>query len=116
MPVPILRAISPRLYHPADDPDFRFDLPRDPVRRRILKNILADCEGYASQRPWKRIPERLDSPHPYHQLYITFYTGMHATALTGAQKRRWSPGRRGSRSGAGGRAVRSGSCGAAGIF
>jgi len=79
--IPILRAISPRLYHPADDPDFRFDPPRDPARRRILKNILADCEGYASQRPWKRIPERLDSPHPYHQLYITFYTGMHATAL-----------------------------------
>ncbi len=81
MTIPILRTTSPRLYRPADDPDFRFDPPRDPVRRRILKNLVADCEAYASQRPWKRIPERLDSPHPYHQLYITFYSGMHATSL-----------------------------------
>jgi hypothetical protein len=79
--VPILRHTSPRLYHPADDLDFRFDPPRDPVRQRVLQNILADCEAFASQRPWRRIPERLDSPHPYHQLYITFYSGMHATAL-----------------------------------
>ena len=76
-----VRTIHPRLYHPVDDPDYRFAPPTDPVRRRILANILADCETFASSRPWKRIPERLDSPHPFHQLYITFYSGMHATTL-----------------------------------
>lgn len=79
--VQILREDHPRLYHPVDDPDYRFDLPEDEARKRILKNILADCEIFYSQRPWKRIPERPHSPHPYHQLYLTFYTGMHATAL-----------------------------------
>ena len=77
----ILREAHPRLYHPADDPDYRFAPSKDAVRQRILKNVLADCEIFYSQRPWKRIPERSDSPHPYHQLYLTFYTGMHATAL-----------------------------------
>ncbi len=77
----ILREKRPRLYHPADDPQYRFKPPEDESRVRILGNILADCEEYHPQRPWKRIPERPDSPHPYHQLYLTFYTGMHATAL-----------------------------------
>ena len=77
----ILREEHPRLYRPVDDPKFRFDPAEDEARKLILKNILADCEGYYSQRPWKRIPERPHSPHPYHQLYLTFYTGMHATAL-----------------------------------
>lgn len=79
--VQILREEHPRLYHPVDDPDYRFDPPEDAARKRILKNILADCEIFYFQRPWKRIPERPHSPHPYHQLYLTFYTGMHATAL-----------------------------------
>ena len=79
--VQILRKDHPRLYHPADDPDYRFDPPEDAARKRILKNILADCEIFYFQQPWKRIPERPHSPHPYHQLYLTFYTGMHATAL-----------------------------------
>ena len=79
--VQILREEHPRLYHPADDPDYRFEPPKDAARKRILKNILADCEIFYFQRPWKRIPERPHSPHPYHQLYLTFYTGMHATAL-----------------------------------
>ncbi len=79
--VQILRKDHPRLYHPADDPDYRFEPPEDAARKRILKNILADCEIFYFQRPWKRIPERPHSPHPYHQLYLTFYTGMHATAL-----------------------------------
>ena len=77
----ILREEHPRLYRPADDPLYRFIPPEDEARKRILGNILADCEEYHSQRPWKRIPERPDSPHPYHQLYLTFYTGMHTTAL-----------------------------------
>ena len=79
--VQILREEHPRLYHPVDDPDYRFAPPEDEARRRILKNILADCEIFYFQQPWKRIPERPHSPHPYHQLYLTFYTGMHATAL-----------------------------------
>ncbi|MXX13521.1 MAG: hypothetical protein F4Z86_08750 [Gemmatimonadetes bacterium] len=79
--VQILREDHPRLYHPADDPDYRFEPPKDEARKRILKNILADCEIFYFQRPWKRIPERPHSPHPYHQLYLTFYTGMYATAL-----------------------------------
>ena len=79
--IQVLREERPRLYRPADDPQFRFDPPEDEGRKRILENILADCELYYPQRPWKRIPERPDSPHPYHQLYLTFYTGMHATAL-----------------------------------
>ena len=77
----ILRDERPRLYRPVDDLRYTFSPPEDLARGRILENILADCEEYYPQRPWKRIPERSDSPHPYHQLYLTFYTGMHATAL-----------------------------------
>ena len=57
MSLSVIRNTSPRLYHPADDPDYRFAPPEDPVRRRILKNILEDCETFASHKPWKRIPE-----------------------------------------------------------
>jgi len=81
MSLPILRDVHPRLYRPADDPDYRFAPPTDRARRRILKNILTDCEDFAPRRPWRHIPERLDSPHPFHQLYITFYMAMQATAL-----------------------------------
>ena len=81
MPIPVIRADRPRLIRPSDDPDYRFDPPRDVARKRILRNIVADCEDFAAQRPWKRIPERPNSPHPFHQLYIAFYTGMHSTAL-----------------------------------
>ena len=80
-PLPVIRRERPRLLRPLDDPHFRFEPPDDPVRRRILANLLADCELYAGQRPWSRIPRRPDSPHPYHQLYLTFYTAMQATAL-----------------------------------
>ena len=79
--LPIIRRERPRLLRPPDDPHFRFEPPTDSVRRRILANLLDDCELYAGQRPWTRIPRRPDSPHPYHQLYLTFYTGMQATAL-----------------------------------
>ena len=79
--LPVIRRQRPRLLRPHDDPDFRFEPPADPARRRILANLLADCELYARRRPWRRIPRRPDSPHPYHQLYLTFYTGMQATAL-----------------------------------
>ena len=80
-PIPVIRQERPRLLRPLDDPHFRFEPPTDPVRRRILANLLDDCELYAGQRPWPRIPRRPDSPHPYHQLYLTFYTAMQATAL-----------------------------------
>ena len=79
--LPVIRRQRPRLLRPHDDPDFRFEPAADPVRRRILANLLADCELYANRRPWRSIPRRPDSPHPYHQLYLTFYTGMQATAL-----------------------------------
>lgn len=79
--IPVIRADRPRLFRPVDDPDFRFEAPADPVRRRILSNLLDDCALYAGQRPWRRIPRRAHSPHPNHQLYLTFYTGMQATAL-----------------------------------
>lgn len=81
MSLSAIRGVSPRLFHPADDPDYGFPLPRDRARRHLLANILADCQAYAGCRPWKRIPERPDSPHPFHQLYLTFYCGMQATAL-----------------------------------
>jgi len=81
LPLSVIRDAHPRLYHPADDPDYGFAPREDSVRRSILENLLEDCEAFATRRPWKRIPERLDSPHPFHQLYLTFYTGMHATAL-----------------------------------
>ena len=71
----------PRLFFPADDPDGLYASTEDPHRQRILNNILADCRAFQRRRPWARIPERFDSPHPYHQLYITFYTGMQASAL-----------------------------------
>ena len=77
----LIRETHPRLFHAPDDPDYRFPLPRDGVRKHILNNILVDCELFARRRPWQRLPERPDSPHPFHQLYITFYTGMQATAL-----------------------------------
>ena len=80
-PIRVIRQERPRLLRPLDDPHFRFEPPTDPVRRRILANLLDDCELYARQRPWLRIPRRPDSPHPYHQLYLTFYTAMQATAL-----------------------------------
>lgn len=79
--IPVIRRERPRLYRPADDPDFRFEAPDDPVRRRILSNLLDDCALYAGQRPWIRVPRRAHSPHPNHQLYLTFYTAMQATAL-----------------------------------
>ncbi|MFH1567727.1 MAG: hypothetical protein ABIL09_06975, partial [Gemmatimonadota bacterium] len=81
MPLPLRRPSSPRLFRPADDPAFALAAPRDPERRRILRNLVADCRAHAGRRPWRRIPLRPASPHPFHQLYLTFYTGMQATAL-----------------------------------
>jgi len=77
----VIRQSRPRLYHPADDPEYTFVLPKDPARKAILQNLIADCEELSSRQPWKSIPQNLDSPHPYHQLYITFYSGMQASAL-----------------------------------
>ena len=79
--IPVIRRVRPRLFRPVDDPDFRFEAPADPVRRRIQSNLLDDCALYADQRPWRRVPRRAHSPHPNHQLYLTFYTAMQATAL-----------------------------------
>lgn len=79
--IPVVRRDRPRLFSPVDDPGFEYRPPEDPVRRRILSNLLDDCELYAGQRPWRRIPRRAHSPHPNHQLYLTFYTAMQATAL-----------------------------------
>ena len=76
-----LRQSRPRLYHPMDDPEYRFAAPTDPVRKGILANILADCEELSSREPWEKIPEVPDSPYPFHQLYITFYSSMQASAL-----------------------------------
>ena len=81
VPVPVIRHERPRLFRPAGDPDFCFEAPADPVRRRILSRLLDDCALYAGQRPWRRVPRRTHSPHPNHQLYLTFYTAMQATAL-----------------------------------
>jgi len=81
MSLTIQRQTHPRLFHPVDDGEYRFDPPADPERQRILANVVADCEAFARRRPWQRLPERLDSPHPFHQLYITFYSAMQATAL-----------------------------------
>ena len=79
--ISVIRHERPRLFRSTDDPGFEYKPPADPVRRRILSNILADCELYAGQRPWLRVPRRAHSPHPNHQLYLTFYTAMQATAL-----------------------------------
>ncbi len=79
--IPVVRRERPRLFRPADDPGFEYRPPADPVRRRILSNLLDDCELYSGQRPWRRVPRRAHSPHPNHQLYLTFYTAMQATAL-----------------------------------
>ena len=46
-PIPVIRRERPRLLRPFDDPDFGFETPADAVRRRILDNLLADCELYA---------------------------------------------------------------------
>ena len=79
--ISVIRHERPRLFRSTDDPGFEYKPPADPVRRRILSNLLADCELYAGQRPWLRVPRRAHSPHPNHQLYLTFYTAMQATAL-----------------------------------
>ena len=81
MSLSVQRHAMPRLYHPIGDPEGLFLLPQDPQRQRILKNILVDCQAYRRRRPWGHIPQRFDSPHPYHQLYITFYTAMQATTF-----------------------------------
>ncbi len=77
----LLRKEHPRLFRAVDDSDYRFAAPKDGVRKRILNNMIDDCVLYEAQKPWKKIPLRPDSPYPYHQLYLTFYTGMQATAL-----------------------------------
>ena len=79
--IPVIRHERPRLFRPSDDPGFEYKPPSDPVRRRILSNLLDDCALYAGQRAWLRVPRRAHSPHPNHQLYLTFYTAMQATAL-----------------------------------
>ncbi len=79
--IPVVRHERPRLFRPSDDPGFEYRPPTDSVRRRILANLLDDCALYAGQRPWRRVPRRAHSPHPNHQLYLTFYTAMQATAL-----------------------------------
>ncbi|MFA5866203.1 MAG: hypothetical protein WC975_16140, partial [Phycisphaerae bacterium] len=76
-----LRAECPRLYHAAGDEMYTFAAATDPVRKRILGNILADCEELERRRPIARIPLKPDSPHPFHQLNITFYTGIEAATL-----------------------------------
>ncbi|NKB67399.1 MAG: hypothetical protein GKR89_10090 [Candidatus Latescibacteria bacterium] len=77
----IIRRDHPRLYRPADEEDFCYPFPRDAARRRILANMVADCELYYPQRPWRQIPLKPHSKHPFHQLYIAFYVGMQATAM-----------------------------------
>ena len=79
--IPVVRHERPRLFRPSDDPGFEYRPPTDQVRRRILSNLLDDCELYEGQRPWRWVPRRTHSPHPNHQLYLTFYTAMQATAL-----------------------------------
>jgi len=63
------------------DSDYLFPPPYDPVRQRILANILVSCDEFESKQPGETIPECPDSPHPFHQLYITFYAGMEAASL-----------------------------------
>ncbi|MFA5865685.1 MAG: hypothetical protein WC975_13490 [Phycisphaerae bacterium] len=76
-----LRRERPRLYHAMDDSAYRFPAPTDPVRKQILTNILTSCEELAAKEPADRILYCPDSPHPFHQLYITFIAGVEAGAL-----------------------------------
>ena len=76
-----LRQERPRLFRAADDAAYAFPAPQDPVRQRVLANILASCEELAATEPAAEVPLCPDSPHPFHQLYITFYMGMEAGAL-----------------------------------
>jgi hypothetical protein len=64
-----------------DDPEYRFAAPTDPIRKLILQNLVADCEELSNREPWEQVPEVPNSPHPFHQLYITFYSAMQASAL-----------------------------------
>jgi len=80
-PIQPTRANRPRLYHPVGDKGYRFPAPTDPVRKHILANIVAGCDELEGKQPEERIPECPDSPHPFHQLYITFYAGMEAGAM-----------------------------------
>ena len=76
-----LRQERPRLFQAPGDVACDFPPPDDPVRQRILANILASCSELAGKEPVAAIPLCPHSPHPFHQLYITFYMGMEATAL-----------------------------------
>jgi len=77
----LLRTDRPRLYHAVGDGGYQFPMPADLVRKRILANILASCEEMESKHPAERIPECPDSPHPFHQLYISFFAGLEAGTL-----------------------------------
>lgn len=35
----LIRDVHPRLYRSPEDPDYRFAMPRDAVRRRIVREI-----------------------------------------------------------------------------
>ena len=52
MPISVIRHSHPRLLRAPDDPDFSFAPSTDPVRRRILESIVADCRDFGARRPW----------------------------------------------------------------
>lgn len=79
--LPIVRPTPPRLFHLAGDLAFHDACQDDPVRKLILRNIQADCRAYETVIPPGCIRLVPDSPHPFHQLYITFYEAMRAAAL-----------------------------------
>ncbi len=80
-PLAPLRRERPRLYHAVDDAAYRFPAPTDPVRKRILANVLASCEEMEAKEAPPSIPLIGDSPHPFHQIYITFFASLEAAAF-----------------------------------
>ena len=80
-PLAPLRDERPRLFRAAGQPGFEIPPPDDPVRPRILANILSSCEEKETLEPIASIPVIGDSPHPFHQLYISFIVGVEASTL-----------------------------------
>ena len=62
-------------------PEGAIGSPVDEFSQRIYENVLASASKYLNQEIPSKIPFLPDSPFPYHNLYLSFYTGMQAAVI-----------------------------------
>lgn len=55
--------------------------PIDSFSSLVLKNLKASCEEYDKEPVIKEIPQQPDSTLPFHNLYLSFYSGAFGTAM-----------------------------------